>query len=208
MPTPATIAAVYDGVYTALAALGPSSAGGSGSLACVTDFAGEVTQELIEQATLRRYPAALLALAAEDPSSATVETTTGEMETITRTQLVIYLAALALRGDRQAERGGTNGPKGLFTIASEVLSAVNGLVIDGLWGTGRVHYAGARPTLIKRGAVYVYALRFQADRITEQRDLADPTNTVPLNEIDANVNIYEASAADTAAKPLARGRMP
>jgi hypothetical protein len=202
----ATLGDVYGAVFDAVEALGPAPSG-SGSFALVKEFAGEITQELIEQVVVRKYPAALVALASEDSASASVDTTTGEMQTVARIQFVVYLAGLSLRGVRRSQETEAAGTKGLFALASEVIGALNGLIVDGLWGTGRVHYAGLRPQLLKPGALYVYALRFVADRVTEQFGLdAQPEATLDaFGSLDGDVDLVETDpTTEPAANPIAK----
>lgn len=197
----ATLGNLYAAVFDAVEALGPT---GSMSFACVKEFGGEVTQEQIEQTTLRKYPAALVALAGEDPEAASVETLTGEMDSIVRTQIVVYVAGLTLRGVKRSQENEASGKKGLFALVSEVIGAVNGLYLASLYGTRRVHYSGLRPQLLKPGALYVYALRFQSLRNAEQASV--PNVSVPLEDIQGEVNIDDDGATLTNANPLARTR--
>lgn len=198
----ATLGDLYGAIFDEVETLGPS---GSGSFKSVREFAGEVTHEQIEQSTMRHYPAALVALAAEDPEeAASVDTLTGEMESVVRTQIVVYVAGLSLRGVKRSQETEAAGTKGLFALASEVIGAVNGLHIETLYGTKRVHYAGLRPVLLKPGALYVYAIRFQALRVAEQASV--PDISVPLEDVQGEVNIDDDGATLTNANPLARTR--
>ena len=197
----ATIADVYGAVFDAVETLGPSP--GTGSFKTVLEFAGEVTQEQVEQVTHRKYPAALIAYAAEDSTNASLDTLTGEMETVVRAQLVVYVASLALRGTKRAQNNEPTGVKGLFTLTSEVVGAVNGLRVEGLYGTKRVHYSGMRPALLRTGALYVYALRFEANRCAEQATI--PDDSVPLTDVQGSENIV-GSGTLTNVNPVSRTR--
>lgn len=198
----ATLSDLYDAVFAAVEALGPA---GTSSFKQVVDFGGELTAETISQAVGNRVPAALIAVASGDPEGrATLDTTTGEMQTVERTALVIYVAVQSVRGAKQAHDGVT-GSKGLFALCGEVEAAVNGLAVAGLWGTRRVHYAGLRPVLFRpgnQGVACVYALRFQAQRLVAQ---TTPTvDTDPFERFDGEVNPLDASATlDAEALPLA-----
>lgn len=199
----ATLDDLYSAVFAAVEALGPSP--GTGSFKAVVDFGGELTAETISQACGNRVPAALLAIAGEEPEGrASVDTTTGEMLTVTRTSLVIYVAVQSVRGAKQAHDGVT-GSKGLFALCGEVEAAVNGLVVTGLWGTRRIHYAGLRPALFKpgnTGVACVYALRFQAQRVVAQVALTAGA-TDAFERFDGTGTPLDASATlDAAALPL------
>lgn len=208
MAEPATLDALYDAVFAAVEELGPD---GDKSLRAVVEFGGELTPETLSQALSNRLPAALVALAGEDISErASRVTTTGEMQTVLRTSLVVYVAAEAVRGARRVRRPTPEAtPKGVLHLVSRVIAATNGLFVEGLWGTARVHCMGCRPQLFRpgpTGSLVVYAVRLQADRIAEQRPLERDTygETVPFVRADAEVNPIDADPTDDdAALPLA-----
>jgi len=206
-----TLNELYDAVFSAVGALGPT---GTKSFSVVTDFGGELTPETISQVTQDRFPAALVAVASEDPfAPASVDTTTREMQSVATISFVVYVVVESVRGYRDAEKGVTGGAKGLFALVSELCAALNGLTVAGLWGTGRVHYAGLRPALFKpgnTGVLCVYAARFQAARIVEQVELTTETDgpTVQFQQFDGSVNAVPAGAYDAAATPLAYARDP
>lgn len=214
----ATLDDVFDAVFDAVAALGPE---GLKSFKAVQEFGGELTAETISQAVSNRLPAALIALAGEDPNGPITQTTTGEFEQIVRASLVIYVVTEAVRGARRARKPAADspappaGPKGIHRLASEVIAVTNGLYVPGLWGTGRVHYAGYRSSLFRpgnTGALVVYAVRLQTDRPAEQvGDLpsdAYSAPAVPLAGVRGGVNVDEDDSDLTGTNPVSTANTP
>ena len=203
----ATLLDVYSAAFDAVDALGPT---GAGSFVVVTEFGGELSQETIAQATDSRFPAALVAFEAEDPNtSESFDVTTREMSPIARTGITVYVVAESIRGHATLYRGHGDA-KGLLALVGDVTGALNGLEIAGLWGTGRVHYVGARPIPSlwrpgNTGGFGVVAVRFVAERSAEQADLTAETDE--LHQFDGEVNPLDADATlDASALPLSTVR--
>ena len=80
---------------------------------------------------------------------------------------------------------------------STVLGALNGFVAAGLWRDRRVRAAGYGPALIKRGAVYVYSVRFEARRALPEAAMTaeQAGDGQDLTELGADVNL-EGTADD------------
>lgn len=203
----ATLFDVFDAVFEATEELGPT---GTAAFATVTEFGGELTQETITQATEGRLPAALVSFDGEDPNnSQSFDVTTREMSPIARASITVYVVAESMRGHATLYRG-HGDTKGLLALAGDVTGALNGLEIAGLWGTGRVHYLGARPIPGlwrpgNTGGLGVVAVRFVAERSAEQACLTAETDE--FRQFDGEVNPLDANATtDADALPLSTVR--
>lgn len=209
--TKAKFGDVWRRVFTALETLGPT---GSKSVKVVEEFSGRLTYEAFSRVLDNRLPAVLLASSGEDPQGESLDTLVGDTRSMQRVRLIVYVAAESVRGTGRAIHG-AGGDKGVADLVDDVCEAVNGVYVPGLSGTRRVHYAGFVPTPLTDapGPLFVYAMRFWADRQVVAADLPDdafsPPNSppaTPVVRVDVDVNGEPSTPTDSAARPLARGR--
>lgn len=184
-----TIDAIGAALAEQLATLGPSP--GDATFDLVQWYAGEVTQDGVDQETLGHAPAALLAWEGEDPQAALqVRTLAGGIEQIVaRAVWRVYVVVQDLRGENTAMPA-------LLALVAAVQAALTGFPIDGLYGIERVEYLGARPAFIRRGVSYVYMLRFATPYVVTQYEAT--SDAVPFETLDADLNLIDPALSDAA----------
>jgi hypothetical protein len=147
-----------------------------------------------------QFPLALLAFDTE--TSTRFDVLLGDGDDRGAAEWVVYVAVKDPRGVAEGVVGQTGVP-GALTLSGLVTEVLNQLVIDGLWRSRRVRYAGTRPHLVKLGEMFVYAVRFEAQRDAEfaaEGGTAVTANATTLLGVRGSVNLLEQP--DPAANPL------
>jgi hypothetical protein len=171
----------------------------AGPLARVARFAGEIGRDrAVDAAALGVTPAALLAFESEAPEEA-IDVAGGPAAFVLRSTWRVYVVASELRGHDEAVKGSST--TGVYSLVHQVQAKLAGLVIDGLWHSGRVDLLDARPFYVTRGT-YVYVVRVAAQR--ELAAVAQADTSSPLAQIDGDLNLR--GGVDTPPDPLTEFR--
>jgi len=201
---PATLAQIDAALYAALTPLlctGTSGPSDSKPFASLDRFAGDLNEDTIRQ-TCAQFPACLLRYDGE-AAVRDIDVDSGDSEERGAAQWTVLVAVEDPRSVTDGVVGATGVPGALSCIGL-VLTACNALLVSGLWRWRRVRYVDTRPLLVRRGALYVYGVRFEALRAVEQ---ATPTDTsVPITELDADVNLVAPTGGDPPTNPVAQLR--
>ena len=197
----ATLSTIDTALFAALAAgqhTGTPTA--SAPFALVGRYAGEVNEQGISEACAQ-FPSAFLRY---DGGAAT--RTVDAIEGTEDAGLESWTVLVCLEEPRavdEAVQGASPLTPGFLVLVERVLELCNGLVFDGAFRDRRVRVAEyGRPALIKRGALYVYSVRFECRRPLPSVALttAQAGNGQALTAIAANVNLE--GTADTAPNPI------
>lgn len=171
-----------------------------GPFATVDRFHGELQSRAADgraaKAALGAMPAAMFAFERETYARA-AKTLALQQTTFVGTSIWrVFVCASELGGDAIAVKGGAT-TLGLHALVSMVVAACGGLAVDGLYRAERVNVLDAAPVRSRRGE-YVTLVRLSARREIEAAEVED--DTLPLNEIDADVDVY--GETDAAAVPI------
>lgn len=175
----ATLDAIETALFTRLATL-KKSATPAGPFTLVDRWAGQVTQqEGVDEATLGKAPAALLAYESSTTESASAETILDEAETIERHLFRVYVTVQDTRGDEKTLKG-TTGQTGALACVHAVKSALTALGITNV--SEPVRLVGSQPWLIDRGVQQTYVVRFAVRALldTASTEAADEPASVPF----------------------------
>ncbi|MEZ4395131.1 MAG: hypothetical protein R3A48_28970 [Polyangiales bacterium] len=147
----------------------------------VDRWAGEVSADGVDEATLGRSPSALLAFERSTPDGregAFVETAGSLVEVVERHLFRVYVTVVDTRGVKAATRG-TVGQQGILLCTRLVKERLTGLDIDGLLGREGVRLVDHVPWSIDRGSHITHVLRFSA-RAELGVPAAEPTPGTPF----------------------------
>ena len=178
----ATLDAIETALFARLATL-KKSATPAGPFVLVDRWAGQATQqEGVDEATLGKAPAALLAYessATEGPGGAEAETILDEAETIERHSFRVYVTVQDTRGDEKTLKG-TTGQTGALACVHAVKTALTALAITNV--NEPVRLVGSQPWLIDRGIQQTYVVRFVVRAVldTSVTEVAAEPAAVPL----------------------------
>lgn len=184
-----------------LAALSPLAAGPPTTLApfaLVGRYAGPVTEETLREA-VAQWPCALLRFD-QETSTRLVEVWSADSDdrAIGSWTVLVGVEDPASLDDAMNSAAPRTGS---LQLVAFVLAACNALLITGSWQGLTVRYAETRAELIKRGAVYVWGVRFEVRREVETATNVDPAALLPyVNPIDGDVNLE--GTTDAAPNPL------
>lgn len=195
-----TLAAIDAALYAALAVTQHNgTATDAAPFALVGRYAGELTPDGIREASAQ-YPCAFLRWDS-GAATRTVDAVEGVEDAAVETWTVLVAVEEPRAIDDAISATATLAP-GALTLIDAVLGACNGLVFDGAWRDRRVRCAGYAPALVKRGEVYVYAVRFEAKRALPQLALtvAQAGTGQDLTQIAGDVDLE--GTADTAPNPI------
>lgn len=194
----ASLADIDTALYTALDALDAGPPTASQPFAMVGRYAGAVTEEGLREVGAQ-YPCALLRFDGET-STRVVEVWSADSDD----RAIGSWTVLVGVEDPTSLDNAINSAvprSGYLQLVGAVLSACNALAVTGTWQYLTVRYAELRPELIKRGSVYVWAVRFEVRRQPETATNTDPAASLPyVNPIDGDVNLEGTS--DAAPNPL------
>ena len=197
----ATLSTIDTALFAALAAgqhTGTPTA--SAPFALVGRYAGEVNEQGISEACAQ-FPSAFLRY---DGGAAT--RTVDAIEGTEDAGLESWTVLVCLEEPRavdEAVQGASPLTPGFLVLVERVLELCNGLVFDGAFRDRRVRVAEyGRPALIKRGALYVYSVRFECRRPLPAAALtvAQAGTAQDLTAIAGDVNL--TGTDDTAPNPL------
>lgn len=175
----ATLDAIETALFARLATL-KKSATPAGPFVLVDRWAGQVTQqEDVDEATLGKAPAALLAYDSSSTESASTETILDEAETVERHVFRVYVTVQDTRGDQKALKG-TTGQTGALACVHAVKAALTALGIAGV--SEPVRLVGSQPWLIDRGVQQTYVVRFAVRALldTSGAEAADEPASAPF----------------------------
>lgn len=202
----ATIDGIDAAIVTQLNTL-LTTASPAGPLVTVERYAGEIVRNQNPGVQiLSRTPAALLALEGEQyAADDRVETLRlGTVAFVGRSTWRVYVVASELRGHDEAVKGSST--TGLYSLLTQVVSKLAGLVIPGLYQTNRLEILDIRPHFIKPGS-YIYLVRVAADREISAVTPAVTTNPLTI-QADLNLTPSQGDPIPAAANPLARITTP
>lgn len=169
----ATLDAIDTALFARLATL-KKSATPAGPFTLIDRWAGQVTQqEGVDETTLGKAPAALLAYESSTTESASGETILDEAETIERHLFRVYVTVQDTRGDQKTLKG-TTGQTGALACVHAVKAALTGLAITDAGEPVRL--VGSQPWLVERGVQHTYVVRFSV------RAVLDTTATESASE--------------------------
>lgn len=165
------------------------------------------------QREFKNAPALLLGFDGEvlDGGANTVETLSGNAETVGRATWTVLCAGTATRDTALVMHGASGagaGSVGVYDLQALVEAALNNLGIDGLYSVSNVRFQDTRAYMIVPGELYVLALRFTTRRVladareegTDQGYLDDGE---PYTGLDARANLYPVNlAGDQTANPF------
>lgn len=191
-----TLAQIDAATFTALSAgqhSGTPSA--AAPFALVGRFAGEVDDKTIDEAAAQ-WPCAFLRFDGESDTSS-VQVVDGSQEIASEAAWTVLVGVEDPRSI-DAAISGASGVPGALTLVDRVQALCNGLILSDSLRYRRLRCTGVTPALIRRGIVYVYAVRFVALRALPE---VAPTNEEPvLTAVVGNVNLE--GTADDAPNPL------
>jgi len=161
----ATLTSIELALYTALSGLltnvttGPTT---TRPFACVGRYAGQVPQEGLAEAAAA-WPCALLRF---DDDISTRDVLGFGVESIEDRALASFSVLVGVEDPRDIADGmiGDANVPGLLRLVDLVIAACNGVTYADPHMQMSVRYSGTRAEVIKRGTVYVYAVRFDATR--------------------------------------------
>lgn len=197
----ATLSTIDTALFAALAAgqhTGTPTA--TAPFALVARYAGEASEQGIAEACAQ-YPSAFLRY---DGGGAT--RTVDAIEGIEDAGLESWTVLVCLEEPRsvdEAVQGVSPLTPGFLPLIERVIELCNGLVVDGVFRDRRVRVAEyGRPVLIKRGALYVYSVRFECRRPLPSVALtiAQAGTAQALTAIAGDVNL--TGTTDAAPNPL------
>jgi len=198
---PVTSLTDIDGaLYTALAVTQHAgTATDAAPFAVVARYAGELSEDGIRE-VVAQYPAAVLRWDT-GVGARSVDAVEG-VEDVATEAWTVFVALEESREMDSALSATNTGAPGAYTLIERVLSACNGLVTDGLWRDRRVRAVAWGPALIKRGAVYVYSVRFEARRVLPQLALTVAQAGTEHDLAEARADINLTCTVDAAPNPL------
>lgn len=195
----ATLATIELALYTALAGLltnvttGPTT---SRPFACVGRYAGPVPPEGLAEAAAQ-YPCAMLRFDEDLSTRDVMGYGAASIEDRALSQFSVLVAVEDARAIDDGMVGDASAP-GLLRLVDAVIAACNGLVVADTHMNLSTRYAGTRAELIRRGAVYVYAVRFEATRDAEAATY-DASAAVTIPAVYSDINLV---GTGTAPNPL------
>lgn len=199
----ATLTSIELALYTALSALltdvttGPTT---TRPFAFVGRYAGEVPQEGIGEA-VAAWPCALLRF---DDDMSTRDVLGYGVEAIEDRALASFSVLVGVEDPRDIADGmiGDANVPGLLRLVDAVVAACNGVTYSAPHMQMSVRYAGTRRELVRRGAIYVYAVRFDATR--DAASVAfDASGATLIPSVYSDINI---EGTGTAPNPLVQIR--
>lgn len=197
----ATLATIDAAIYTAVSALQCPVNGivaDAQPFALVARHAGEVNRDTL-QGYGAQFPLALVAFDAES-SARILGTVIGEADDRALGEWVVYVAVEEPRDTDSAVQG-TAGVPGALMLIGQVIGVANQLTVAGLWNSRRVRYVGTRAHLVIPGALYCYAVRFEAMRDAEFVELtAETIGAVDMTDVRGSVNLLDQP--DDATNPV------
>lgn len=225
----ATLGEIEAALFAALARINPGAAG-TGTNATARDarvtriarWLGEPLRTSampdLYRASLQREvgaatPAILLGFDGEaiDPGANTVETLSGEAETVGRATWTVLCVSRDTRATAvvmQGAAGSAAGSAGIYDLEALVEAALNNLGVRGLYRATNVRFLDARPYLLVPGELYALAVRFTTRRaLSDAREAGTDeeylTAGEPYTGMDARANLYPPGlAGDQTANPF------
>lgn len=185
----ATLATIELALYTALSGLltnvttGPTTAR---PFACVGRYAGPVPPDGLHEA-VAQYPCALLRFDEDVSVRDVLGFGAASIEDRALSSFSVLVAVEDARAIDDGMVGDTSAP-GLLRLVDAVIAACNGIVIADTHMQLSARYAGTRAEIIRRGVVYVYAVRFEATRAAATATY-DDSAAVAIPEIHSDINI-------------------
>jgi hypothetical protein len=185
----ATLTSIELALYTALSGLltnvttGPTTAR---PFACVARYAGQVPQEGLAEAAAA-WPCALLRF---DDDISTRDVHGFGVESIEDRALASFSVLVGVEDPRDIADGmiGDANVPGLLRLVDAVIAACNGVTFADPHMQMSIRYAGTRAELVKRGTVYVYAVRFDATRDAAAVAF-DASGATLIPSVNSDINI-------------------
>lgn len=200
----ATLADIELVLYTALDTLDAGPPTTTQPFAVVGRFAGEVPQEGLGE-VCAQYPAALLRFDDEASARDVIGFGAASIEDRTVASFTVLVAVEDPRSIDDGMIGDANVP-GALRCVEAVIAACNGLTFTDAHQRLSTRYAGTRPVLIRRGTVYVYGVRFEAQRDAPTATSAEATAAAALTTVNPVVGDVNLEGTGTAPNPLVQFR--
>ena len=187
--TIATLASIDTALLAALAACVTAPQTAINPFAVATRYAGPVTREGLSRVCGGQYPAVLLRFDGEVPTRI-VNTLMAGIEDRGIAAWSVIVVSEEPREIDDAINASAVGAPGILQLLDVAMGAVNGLLIDGLWGQRPTRVSSITPELVEAGVVYAYAARVEAQRDLPLAANADPGAALPLlDPIVGDVNL-------------------
>lgn len=187
--TIATLASIDTALLAALAACVATPQTAPFPFALAARYAGPVTREGLSRVCGGQYPAVLLRFDGEVPTRI-VNTLMAGIEDRGIAAWSVIVVSEEPREIDNAINASAVGAPGILQLLDVAMGAVNGLLIDGLWGQRPMRVSSTTPELVEAGVVYAYAARVEAMRDLPLAVNVDPGAALPLlNPVIGDVNL-------------------
>ncbi len=194
--TIATLADVDAAMYTALSALVATPPDATHPFASVIRFAGAVPPEGLPAP---KFPCVALRFDDEVADFDVDVLSDAESRSVATWSVLVQVDDPQDIDRGMVGNGAALGRTGILRCLSAAVGACNGLRVDGTYRGRLLKYVGARPEMVVRNGLYVYAARIAVRLYAPMATNANPYTT-GLEEIAGNVNLEDTT--DPADNPV------
>jgi hypothetical protein len=163
-------------------------------------YAGEIPPEGLSE-VCAQYPAALLRF---DEETSARDVLGFGVESLNDRTLASFTVLVAVEDPRSTDDGiiGDANVPGALRCCEAVVAACNGLTFTDAHQRLSTRYVSTRPLLVKRGSVYVYGVRFDAQRDAPVATSSEETAAGTLPDVEPVAGDINLEGTGTAPNPL------